>query len=267
MRAPVPGSGTLPPGSTAIQVSHDLIEALGAHRGMLCVSGAGGKKTVMYRIAGAHPGRVGLTSTVHMHPYDASVVDQVIVSDGDLQPGLSDAVQARVLAFARSPARPNRLGGVEPDQIASLVMHSRLDLCLIKADGARGRWIKAPAPYEPVIPAGADRVIFVVSARVLGEPLTDRIAHRSARVAAVAGTCMGEVIEPRHLGRLLASPLGALHGVGATPVTPLINMVDDRRLLKLARLSARHALDLTDAFDQVVLTCLKGGGFVEVVSR
>lgn len=266
MRAPAARSAT-PPESAAAQVSRDLIEALGAHGGIVCVSGAGGKKTVMYRIAAAHPGRIGMTSTVHMHPYDAAVVDRVIISDGDLRSGVSKAADARVLAFARSPARPNRLGGVDPDQVAGVFMQSHLDLCLVKADGARGRWIKAPAPYEPVIPAGADRVIYVVSARVLGEPLSDRVAHRPARVAEVVGVRIGEAIEPEHLAHLLASPQGARHGLGNAPLTPVINMVDDQRLLELARLSAHRALDLTDAFDEVVLTRLKGDGYVEVVSR
>ena len=46
----------------------DLFEVLGARGGVVCLVGAAGKKTTLYRLASEHPGRVGVTATVHI-PY------------------------------------------------------------------------------------------------------------------------------------------------------------------------------------------------------
>ena len=52
-----------------------LIDALGAHSGIVCAVGAGGKKSVLYQLAREHPGRYALTATVHttVFPDDLSV--------------------------------------------------------------------------------------------------------------------------------------------------------------------------------------------------
>ena len=55
-----------------------LTDALGAQRGFVCLVGAGGKKSTMYALAAAHRGRVLLSSTSHMYPYDRDQVDQVV---------------------------------------------------------------------------------------------------------------------------------------------------------------------------------------------
>jgi probable selenium-dependent hydroxylase accessory protein YqeC len=109
----------------------------------------------------------------------------------------------------------------------------------------------------------------VVSARALGQSVTDRIAHRPALVAAVCGLAPDQAFAPEHLARLLASPEGSLRGVGTTAtVVPVINMVDDEALAALARRAALEALALTDRFDRVLLASMRREQpIVEVVRR
>ena len=45
-----------------------LARALGVTGGIVCAAGAGGKKSLLYALARAWPGRVGVTATVHMAP-------------------------------------------------------------------------------------------------------------------------------------------------------------------------------------------------------
>ena len=59
----------------------ELVSALGATRGIVCLVGAGGKKTTMYALARAHPGRVLLSSTSHMYPYDRNKIDYAVTLD------------------------------------------------------------------------------------------------------------------------------------------------------------------------------------------
>lgn len=241
-----------------------LLAALAAESGVVCLVGAGGKKSTMYALAAAHAGRIALSSTAHMYRYDEERVDQVIVVEANVP--RSDPT-ARVVAYCGPTDTPQRVGGLADWQLAEVARRSEFQLMLIKADGARARWIKAPADYEPLIPAWTDTVIPVVSARVLGRRLDEGIAHRPERTAAVVDAGLDTPLEPQHLARLLSSAEGALKGVGAATVVPLINMVDDSTLHEQARAAARLALASTDRFDRVVLAVMKEGRLVEIVQR
>ncbi|MEX2481845.1 MAG: selenium cofactor biosynthesis protein YqeC [Gammaproteobacteria bacterium] len=241
-----------------------LHAALGAERGVVCLVGAGGKKSTMYALAAGCAGRVALSSTSHMYRYAGSSVDQVI-EVGDYLPRA--AATARVVAYCGPTDTPQRVGGLSEEQLAELAARREFDLMLIKADGARARLIKAPAAHEPLIPAWADTVIALVSARVLGRRLSDGIAHRPEQVAAVVDADLATPLTAVHLARLLSSVHGALKGVGAATVVPLINMVDDAALHEQAHTAARLALASTTRFERVVLGVMKEGRVVEVVRR
>jgi probable selenium-dependent hydroxylase accessory protein YqeC len=139
---------------------------------------------------------------------------------------------------------------------------------LVKADGARMRWIKAPAPGEPVLPSGATTVLALVSARIFGQPLSDAVAHRPDRLAAVIGAQPGEAVTPEHVARLLTSEHGALQGVGnAATVVAIINMVDDEAQRAAARAAARQAVAASDRLTHVILARMTADDpLVEVIS-
>ncbi|MGH8501998.1 MAG: selenium cofactor biosynthesis protein YqeC [Gammaproteobacteria bacterium] len=237
-----------------------LVEALCAQRGMICVVGAGGKKTTLYRLAAAHGGRIGITSTVLTPPFpDHLQAVKIIADEQHIASSVVEAARAeRAVAFALPQVKRERLGGVSCTQILRIHAAARFDVTLIKADGARGRRIKAPGPDEPLIPQGASTVIPVVSARAMGRPLSERIAHRVARITAITGARPGETITPEHVARLLASEHGALKNAGLATVVPLINMVDDASLEAAAREAAELALSLCEGrFQRVVLANMR----------
>jgi len=240
-----------------------LLNAFRANHGVVCLVGAGGKKTTMYALAREHRGRVALSSTSHMYIYDEDEVDRVVQAED----GTFEDVQGKVVAFAGKTDTPSRVGGLSSAQIQRLWQAGNFDLFLVKADGARARWIKAPEFHEPVVPEYTDTVIPVVSVRVVGRRLDDGIAHRPERVADLMGISTKTAIEPEHLARLLTSPVGSLKGVGDAVVVPLINMVDDDVLYQSARTAALEALSQTVRFSRVVLACMKQCRIVEVVER
>jgi len=249
----------------------DLLDLLGADRGIVCAIGAGGKKSTLYRIAGAHDGPWALTATVFTTIFPEMLNLTAVVRDADC---LADAVLAaakshRRLGYGRPSDKPGRYAGVDPDLIRQIHEQADLALTLVKADGARMRWLKAPKDGEPVLPAGCTTVIPVLSARALGEPLSARIAHRPERVAAVTGLDEGDVVTPAHLARLLIADGGLLQGVGEQQVVPVINMVDNDAREALARQAAIAALEQSDRFDRVVLACMRrtGDPVVAVVRR
>lgn len=250
-------------------MNEELLEVFAARTGLVCLVGAGGKKTTLYRLARAHPGRVGISSTVHIAHFPADLGAREIIADEPLSAVVKAAATTPRVAFARPSQKPQRLAGVEPSQIARIHVAAGFEVTLIKADGARSRWIKAPKPDEPQLPEGTTTVIPVVSARAIGRPLSEGIAHRVEQVMAVTGAVINEIITPEHIARLLTAEQGALQGVGDAYVVPLINMVDDPKRETLAREAAERALTLTHRFERVVLASMRRADnpLVAVIAR
>ena len=249
-----------------------LLDLLAAQRGLVCAVGAGGKKSTLYRLVEAHlaagTARVGLTCTVTMARPPRSLGEPLIAEPARLAGILAERGRDRLLVYAQPSPKPGRIGGVPPADLAGLHAGGGFDVTLIKADGARMRWIKAPAAGEPVLPPGVATVLALVSARIFGQPLAAAVAHRPERVAAVTGAAPGEPLSPAHVARLLASEQGALHGTGDAAVVPIINMVDDPARLVAAREAARQALQRSARFTRVVLTSMTAPEpVIEVVSR
>ena len=236
-----------------------LLDMLAAHRGLVCAVGAGGKKTTLYRLVEAHLAartpRIGLTCTVAMAPPPAWLGTPVIDEPSRLARAFDDLGQERsLLVYAQPSPKPGRVGGVPPDVLARLHHEGGFEVTLVKADGARMRWIKAPAAGEPVLPPGLTTVLALVSAKIFGQPLTEDVAHRPEQVTAVMGARPGDPVTPDHVARLLASERGALQGVGSATVVALINMVDDEARRVAARAAARQAVATSKRLTRVVLT-------------
>lgn len=241
------------------EANEELLEALEARRGVVCLVGAGGKKTTLYRLAAAHGGRVGITSTVAIPPFPAALAARRVIADDSviLAKVAEAAARARVVAFAKPSIKPGRLGGIEPSQVVAISAAARFEVTLVKADGARSRWIKAPEIDEPQIPKEASTVIPVVSARAIGEPLSDHIAHRVDRLARLLKMRPGDILTAEHIACLLANEEGMLKDVGRARVIPLINMVDNGAIKDMAWEAATRALALSERFDRVVLACMR----------
>src|SRR5680860_150121 len=254
----------------AHQPHFNLVEALCATRGIICVVGAGGKKSTLYRLAAEHDGRVGITSTVVIPPFPDTLTGvRVIAQESALTSAVIEAARhERTVAFALPMVKYERLGAVAPAQITQIHAAAHFDVTLVKCDGARGRLIKAPGPEEPLIPAGAATVIPIVSARAIGKRLSERIAHRLTHITAITGARPGDLITPMHVARLLASPNGALKNVCEANVVPVINMVDNAKLETAAREAAEIALDLCDPMQRVVLTRMRlPAPIIDIVAR
>lgn len=251
-------------------VTASILDLLEARRGIVCAVGAGGKKTTLYRLATAHSGKVGITTTVFMAPFPHELqAARVIAPEAELATAVvASARENRQVLFACPSEKKNRLGGLSPELVQPLHERAGFDLTLVKADGARMRQIKAPAPEEPNIPAGVDTVLFLVSAGAIGQPLDEAIAHRVERVEAATGARRGERIEPRHVARLLTSAAGARQNVGGAHLIPVINQVDTPERRHQAWAVAEQALSEDELLTCIVLTSMcKTNPIVDVVRR
>lgn len=241
-----------------------LTHALGIDGGIVCAVGAGGKKSLLYAIAAESRGRIGLSATVHTAGFPKKLEAHTIIEPQQLLENRVPAeAGAGITAFACPSNKPGRLAGLDPAVLAKINAQARFDLCLVKADGARRRGMKAPRPDEPVVVPGCHRVMAVVSANVIGKPLDEQYVHRPELLGPLIGAGAGEIITTEHLYRLITSPTGSLQGRGQAGLTVVINQVDnDASLLQLTPVAIR-ALDSTPEIDRIVLTCLKGPPIVQ----
>ncbi|MEZ5931323.1 MAG: selenium cofactor biosynthesis protein YqeC [Alphaproteobacteria bacterium] len=253
-----------------------LVDALRARSGIVAAVGAGGKKSTLYRLLEAHRAlgtrRVLLTSTVQIATPPSGLGVETLIVGADA--AIADIGSRDGLWLIAGPSlkadapKPSRYGGLAEDTIPRLHRSGAFAVTLVKADGARMRMIKAPADTEPALPEGVTTVLPIVSARVFGRPLTEKLAHRPERLCQVIDAEPGIELTPRHVAHLLASPEGGLKRVGSAQVVPVITMVEGAERLAQAQEAARLALAMTERFERVVLASMTGAApLVDVVTR
>lgn len=243
----------------------DLVDALNARGNVTCVVGAGGKKSTMYALA-ARLERAIVTATVRIPPFEEHVTKVRVTEDPR---AVLDDDLAYPVGLVRAQERPDRYRGYDPGTVDALAADLPADVSVVvKADGARTRWFKAPAENEPQLPTAADVVVPIASARIVGERLDDDHVHRPERVAALTGLEPGDRISARDVATVLTSDRGGLKDVPRdATVIPLVNMVDDADLETTAREIAAAIHDRRDV-SRVVLTRLpEDRPVVDVVSR
>ncbi|GAB6860502.1 selenium cofactor biosynthesis protein YqeC [Haloplanus litoreus] len=239
----------------------NLIEALSADAKLVCVVGAGGKKTTLYALANRLD-RAVVTATVRIPIFDDHVADVRVTRDP--VGALRDAA-AWPLGLVPERERDDRYLGYDRETVTAIRAALESGTVLAKADGARTRLLKAPDEREPQVPATADTVIPIASARVVGEPLSDDHVHRPERVADLTGLSLGDPIRAEDVGTVLASRAGGRKRVPpSATVVPLINMVDDDALAATARDIAAAVLDRADV-PRVVLARMADPSLVDVI--
>jgi len=177
-----------------------LLQALGLGRSdVVAVAGAGGKTTLVYRLAGEARDaglRVLVTSTTHMGTLPETITGPVVLEEeeGDLGTRLGKVMRETGYATVLGRyVRPDKIEGLGAPRVDELV--SRADLVVIEADGARGRSLKVPASHEPVIPRSTTVLVVVAALDVLGQPLDDARVHRLELVAAATGKQAGQAVD------------------------------------------------------------------------
>lgn len=238
----------------------DILEALSVDGGLVAAVGAGGKKSVLHAIAAAWPagrGRLLMTATARCTPPPAGLLATVEGGDGqDLGRVLAGHPGARV--FAAGPMRkPGRHEGLAAGAVPALHADGGFALTLVKADGARMRWVKAPAADEPALPPGVDLLLPVLSLRALGRPLDERSAHRPERIAALTGRPLGDPLTEADYVALLTHPEAALKSAGEARVVPVLNMAGDAASRAAGERIARAALATSGRIDRILVARLR----------
>ena len=229
---------------------------------VVALVGGGGKTTAMFRLAREvvdGGGRVITTTTTRIFGAQIALAPAHVPAASVTRERLAAelTLHRHVLVIGATDADSGKAEGISLD----LFRHVRAwfpDVCLLnEADGSRMRPFKAPADYEPVIPAETTLVVVVVGADVLGRSLDAEHVHRPELVATLSGAPMGAPVTPAIVARVLADPQGGRKGVPAgARVVVLINKVEGLPDRAPARETAERLLR-DPAIHSVVLATLR----------
>jgi probable selenium-dependent hydroxylase accessory protein YqeC len=212
--------------------------ALGISSGdVAAFAGAGGKSSAILTIAD-ELSEAGMTvvavPTTKLFVSEAERIGPLVTSEDadELRAKAGEVLSggASGVVVGSGLLSKNRVGGVEPDLISSIV--SLADVVLVEADGARRRPIKGTADHEPVLPEVATLVVAVGNIRAFGMPVDEEHVHRPELFSKLTGIGPGQSITARAFARALAEgslsaiPDGARPAALITGVHPGKSMAD-----------------------------------------
>lgn len=206
-----------------------VFDAFGIVRGArVALVGGGGKTTlrdVWVREARARGWSVLATTTTKSVPPEgvAAVIEEDPLRRTEWA---REALGREGAVFVAAHAEGSRFTGVDPIWLKL----AAADLVVVEADGSRKKPLKAPSPYEPVIPASSTLVVAVIGAEAIGATADEALVHRLGIFSAVTGLKAGDELPPDALARFIESEEGYRKDVpeGAAFV-PFINKVSRAR--------------------------------------
>ncbi|MCL4459550.1 MAG: selenium cofactor biosynthesis protein YqeC [Chloroflexi bacterium] len=252
-----------------------LVSALNVSDGeVISFTGAGGKTTVMFRLARElveQGKRVITTTTTAIYEPTLEESDYLLLAERPeemlrlIREGLRRYHSLTVATGYRSEGQRRKLQSLDPSLIAEIAALPEVSNVLVEADGAAGHLIKAPAAYEPVIPPCSGLVVFVVAVGAIGKPLTPQVAHRLEQVMAVTGLSSGCILSAEAVAKLIIHMEGGAKGLPpGSRYVPFINMVEDEGSCTIARQVAALVLE-SGLAERVVFGSARGLAPIEVV--
>ncbi len=195
--------------------------------GVIALVGAGGKTRALFALAEELSERgadVLLTTTTHIFDprlEEGRGFDRVLIDPAYAQPGKASASdpwegiptlpgRGRRLVLASSEEPGGKLKGLHPTRVAGLARGGAF--VLVEADGAKGRPLKAPAEWEPVLPSETCLVLGLVGLDCLGRPMDEATVHRPQCFEALTHCPPGAPIRWEHIEALALSPQGLFKG-------------------------------------------------------
>jgi molybdenum cofactor cytidylyltransferase len=248
-----------------------LYEAFDVMRGdVVAFIGAGGKTSALVNMGYelAELGwRVTATTTTRISLDQLALVPYALrVQEGT--DTLSEALRRHRFVFLYDRITGDDVYGVTPDYVSHLLDNVDSDVLLIEADSARGLPLKAPYPYEPVIPAESSLVVPIASVSVLGQELNEDYVYNAQAIMDRYGFVEHTRVKSPWVAQVLRDEKLGLQGVPENArVIALLNQVTPHGYARArARLIARLTL-LSPRVSGVAIGSVRGADPVYEVQR
>lgn len=180
-------------------------------RGVISLIGAGGKTSLMFRLAKelTDSGKTVLTTTttkIFMPKPDQSpdtIIEEAV--DDLIKKSKSCLTHCHHLsAGSRRDEATGKLIGFAPDIINQLWQADIFDWIIVEADGARRKPLKASDSHEPVIPESTTHLILVTGLDAVGKPLDENHVHRATLFSMNTGLSLGDKIDEQSVAACIA---------------------------------------------------------------
>ena len=178
---------------------------------VISIAGAGGKTTLMFRLADMLPGACVVSTTTKVGETQILSADRQYAFDS-FPP---QECQKKMWVSPSLIPSGGKIGGCGPDAFEKIsgICRNRGWTLIYEADGAACRHIKAPAEHEPVIMPGTNVCFYLIGLDTLGKPLNSENVHRPELFEKITGLPQGEVITESAILALLGSRIGGLKNV------------------------------------------------------
>jgi len=177
--------------------------------------GAGGKTTLMFRLARelAEAGERVLTTTTTKILRPAEEQSANVVVSADVRYVVKKAAEClashpQVTAARGDLVAEGKLTGFDPSEIEQIWEAGLFRWILVESDGAAGRPLKAPADYEPVVPACSSLVVGVIGLDGVGQPLDERYVLRPERFSRICALSLDSPVTEESIACVIEHPEG-----------------------------------------------------------
>ncbi len=230
-----------------------LADALGvAGAEVVSLVGGGGKTTTLARLTGELRARglraLATTTTKVGVPGPADPLRLHCAATYARARALAARVAAAqdpgsgVPVLVRRQLSAEKAAGVPAAWLEQLWALALLDALVVEADGAARKPVKAPAPWEPVVPHCTTVFVAVLGLSCLGEVVA-QAGFRVEHIVACTGLAPDSRFEPAGLARLLTAPAGLAKGWGGgARAVAFLNQAEGEQRRAAAREVARRVL-------------------------
>lgn len=192
---------------------------------IISVVGAGGKTTLIYRLAeelkrkGLH---VLITTTTKMYvpkrrfiSWESGIDEEEDKGKQENAKRMEEKIRGKlheegIVVVGRTLNGEEKFTEIS-EEVRS-ILPRLCDVLLVEADGSRQKPVKVPAEHEPVLFPASDLVIGVLGMNSVGQRILEA-AHRPEDVAAFLNTSVEHRITEEDLEKIAESPLGLKKGV------------------------------------------------------
>jgi len=211
-----------------------LKESLGLReREVISLVGAGGKTTLMFRLARelllGKKKVLTTTTTKILEPVQGETVFLFVDRD---EGKIREFVHRHLGQYGHITVATERLGagklkGISAALAMELWNSGEIEYLIIEADGASGKPVKAPRQGEPVIPLNTTLVVAILGADGVGRDLAEEGVFRPEIVSRITGIPMGGRMTEEAMAILMTHEEGIFKGApSSSRVVAFLNKVD-----------------------------------------
>lgn len=240
---------------------HSLIDLKPGKKDMICITGAGGKTSVLFQLAeelSAIGGKVLVTTTTAIYHPKSGQYDRIVVGPEKV-PALFDNGEGKgITVYGTAVSSEDKLLGASPEFLDELYLNGKFDYIIVEGDGSKGRPVKAPASHEPVIPSLTGKLLGVIGLDCIGMEVSEEAVHRPELFCRITDCGEGSLISNETLVRLVLHEEGLFKAAPAAAERYLVlNKADGDEDMRNAREMAKILRDFDAGISGVIASSFK----------